>query len=55
MKRVILAPNPTGTGHNMRMLAIGKQLKEVNKELEITVLLGAHKSINRTIFYLGLQ
>ncbi|MCJ1995237.1 hypothetical protein GYN67_00840 [Lactococcus piscium] len=50
MKRIILAPNPTGTGHNMRMLAIGKRLKELDKRLDVTVLLGSRQDIFGPLF-----
>ncbi|MCY7189439.1 hypothetical protein [Streptococcus gallolyticus] len=50
MKRVVLAPNPTGTGHNVRMLNIGNQLLQSDKELELTVLLGSRQDVFADLF-----
>ena len=50
MKKILLAPNPTGTGHNMRMLAIGKGLLKNNKDIEIIVLLGSRQDIFKSLF-----
>ncbi|MBO0422308.1 glycosyltransferase [Enterococcus plantarum] len=50
MKKILLAPNPTGTGHNMRLLAIGRKLKHINNNLEITVLLGSRQDIFSQLF-----
>lgn len=50
MKKIILAPNPTGTGHNMRMLSIGKRLKEAINDLEVVVLLGSRQDIFQPLF-----
>ncbi|MCE6996334.1 hypothetical protein LZG04_16235 [Saccharothrix sp. S26] len=38
---VVYAPNPTGTGHNMRALAIAAQVRELRPDLAQTVLLGS--------------
>lgn len=50
MKRVVLAPNPTGTGHNVRMLNIGNQLLNSNLNFEITVLLGSRQDVFIDLF-----
>lgn len=50
MKRVVLAPNPTGTGHNVRMLNIGNQLLNSNPNFEITVLLGSRQDVFIDLF-----
>lgn len=50
MKKILLAPNPTGTGHNMRMLTIAKKLKTIDAKLEITVLLGSRQDVFTTLF-----
>lgn len=50
MKKILLAPNPTGTGHNMRMLTIAKKLKALDSKLEITVLLGSRQDVFTTLF-----
>jgi glycosyltransferase involved in cell wall biosynthesis len=50
MKKILLAPNPTGTGHNMRMLTIGKGLLKKNKDLEIVVLLGSIQNVFKPLF-----
>ncbi|MEU6862258.1 hypothetical protein ABZ924_03105 [Streptomyces sp. NPDC046876] len=39
--KVVLAPNPTGSGHNMRMLSLARQLRTQLPEAELTVLLGS--------------
>ena len=50
MKKIVLAPNPTGTGHNMRMLTIGKKLMAVNSDLELVVLLGSRQDVFTSLF-----
>lgn len=50
MKKIILAPNPTGTGHNMRMLSIGQSLLSKSPDIEITVLLGSRQDVFTTLF-----
>ncbi|MGM0213177.1 glycosyltransferase [Enterococcus sp. AZ109] len=50
MRKVLLAPNPTGAGHNMRLLAIGKKLKQTNDSLEIKVLLGSRQDVFTELF-----
>ncbi|MHC1682648.1 MAG: hypothetical protein AB6733_06830 [Clostridiaceae bacterium] len=50
MKKILLAPNPTGTGHNMRMLTIGKGLLKKNKNIEIVVLLGSIQNVFKPLF-----
>ena len=50
LKNIILAPNPTGTGHNMRMLAIGQRLLSKYPEMQITVLLGSRQDIFTSLF-----
>ncbi|MCE2344250.1 hypothetical protein ACXOKG_09135, partial [Streptococcus thermophilus] len=50
MKNILLAPNPTGTGHNIRMLNIGKELLSKNNSLNITVLLGSRQDVFTELF-----
>lgn len=47
MKSILLAPNPTGTGHNMRMLGVGTELSKSNN---VTVLLGSRQDIFSPLF-----
>lgn len=49
-KKIILAPNPTGTGHNRRMLTVGQKLKEINSDFEIIVLLGSRQDVFEPLF-----
>ncbi|MBO1337165.1 hypothetical protein [Streptomyces sp. VRA16 Mangrove soil] len=39
--RIVLAPNSTGSGHNMRMLAVARGLRRRLPEAELLVLLGS--------------
>lgn len=51
MKKIILAPNPTGAGHNMRMLAIGKGLlRHASSDIKILVLLGSMQDVFAPLF-----
>lgn len=50
MKNVVLAPNPTGTGHNMRLLGIGKKLLGRGRPLNMTVLLGSRQDVFTRLF-----
>lgn len=47
---IVYAPNPTGTGHNMRALAIAAQVRELKPEVEQTVLLGSMQDTFRPMF-----
>ncbi|MAU84046.1 MAG: hypothetical protein CME34_19680 [Gordonia sp.] len=38
---LVYAPNPTGSGHNMRALAIATQVRELRPDIDQTVLLGS--------------
>ncbi|KVE28619.1 hypothetical protein WS67_07780 [Burkholderia singularis] len=38
---IIFAPNPTGSGHNMRALSIGQAIKRQNSTAELAVALGS--------------
>ncbi len=50
MKRIILAPNPTGTGHNMRMLTIGKEILKRCPDDKLIVLLGSMQDVFTPLF-----
>ncbi|WP_139008723.1 glycosyltransferase [Lactococcus lactis] len=50
MARILLAPNPTGTGHNMRMLSIAKRLIEKTPNIEVIVLLGSRQDVFTNLF-----
>lgn len=50
MKKIILAPNPTGTGHNMRMLTIGKEILKRCPEDRLIVLLGSMQNVFKPLF-----
>lgn len=50
MTKILLAPNPTGTGHNMRVLALGKKLIQENNDISITVLLGSRQDVFTPLF-----
>lgn len=50
MTKILLAPNPTGTGHNMRILTLSKQLKALDKSLEMVVLLGSRQDVFTSLF-----
>ena len=48
--KILLAPNPTGTGHNMRLYSIGKKLLQRNPDLKIKVLLGSMQNVFDPMF-----
>lgn len=50
MKKIILAPNPTGTGHNMRMLTIGKEILCRSADTKLIVLLGSMQDVFKPLF-----
>ncbi|MEV6481208.1 hypothetical protein [Streptomyces sp. NPDC051576] len=39
--RIVFAPAPTGSGHNMRSLALARELRRQSPDAEVTVLLGS--------------
>ncbi|MFF3322703.1 hypothetical protein [Streptomyces sp. NPDC002889] len=39
--RIVFAPNPTGSGHNMRALSLARALRAQHPDAELTVLLGS--------------
>ncbi|MFE9905644.1 glycosyltransferase family protein [Streptomyces achromogenes] len=39
--RIVFAPAPTGSGHNMRTLALARELRRQNPDAELTALLGS--------------
>lgn len=46
---IALVPNPTGTGHNMRMYAIARELKQQSSE-EVVVFLASLQNVFTTMF-----
>lgn len=50
MKKIFLAPNPTGTGHNMRMLTIGREILKRHPNMKLIVLLGSMQDIFAPLF-----
>lgn len=48
--KILLTPNPTGTGHNMRLFNIGKKLLQNSIELEVEVLLGSMQNVFKPLF-----
>ncbi|WP_274915255.1 hypothetical protein [Streptomyces sp. WZ-12] len=48
--RIVLAPAPTGSGHNMRALALARELRRQLPEVELTVLLGSLQSTFGPLF-----
>lgn len=47
---IIFAPNPTGSGHNMRALSIAQAIKRLDKEAVLTVALGSLQQIFTPLF-----
>ncbi|MFJ3659354.1 hypothetical protein ACIPPM_02675 [Streptomyces sp. NPDC090119] len=48
--RIVFAPAPTGSGHNMRALALARELRRQWPEAELTVLLGSLQSTFGPLF-----
>lgn len=46
----LFAPSPTGSGHNMRALAIASALKQLSPTTKSTVLLGSLQHIFTPLF-----
>lgn len=48
--RIVLAPNSTGSGHNMRMLALAREVRRQHPEAELTVLLASLQTTFAPLF-----
>lgn len=48
--KIILVPNPTGSGHNMRMYAVAREIKERADNADVRVLLGSLQHIFTPMF-----
>jgi chorismate-pyruvate lyase len=48
--RIILAPNQTGSGHNMRTLALAREIRQICPEAELIVLLASLQDIFSPLF-----
>ncbi|WP_162933817.1 hypothetical protein [Actinomyces lilanjuaniae] len=49
-KPILMVPNATGSGHNMRALALASELRSVCPEREIVVLLGSMQDVFAPLF-----
>lgn len=47
---IVFAPNPTGSGHNMRALSIGQAIKRLENGVPLTVALGSLQNIFTPLF-----